>query len=166
MTEEISMFNFSAEIEIIGVNPFVFVPDNILEQLFTQAGKDRGTIPIHGTVNGKAYRQTLVRYSGAWRLYINTTMLKNSPKRIGEMLEMTVCFDPESREIQAPPTFIKALNENKEAKLVFDNLSASRKLEIVRYLARLKTAAILEKNIKRAINFLVGKERFVGRAKP
>lgn len=41
-----------------------------------------------------------------------------------------------------------------------------KKLEIVRYLARLKTEESLEKNIKRAINFLLGNERFVGRYKP
>lgn len=55
---------------------------------------------------------------------------------------------------------------NLEAKKVFDSLSPSRQNEIVRYLARLKNEAVLEKNINRAINFLLGKERFVGRAKP
>ena len=160
------MYKFSATIEIIGVNPFVFVPDKILQQIFNQAGKSTGYIPINGTVIGKPYKQTLVKYKGEWRLYINTTMLKNSPKRIGETIEMTISFDPESREIEPPENFIKALAENPEAKAVFDNLPASKKLEIVRYLARLKTAIVLEKNIKRAINFLLGKERFIGRDKP
>jgi Domain of unknown function (DUF1905)/Bacteriocin-protection, YdeI or OmpD-Associated len=160
------MFRFTAAIEIIGVNPFVFVPDNILQQIFKQADKDIGNIPVNGTINDKPYKQTLVKYSGQYRLYINTNMLKNSPKRIGETIEITVSFDPESREIKPPDNFVKALLENKEAKAIFDGLSASKKLEIVRYLARLKTEEILEKNIKRAINFLLGKERFVGRDKP
>jgi hypothetical protein len=160
------MDSFSAEIEIIGINPFVFVPDDILHNIFQQAGKDKGSIPINGTINGKPYKQTLVKYSGDWRLYINTTMLKNSPKRIGDMIEITIKFDPESREITPPDCFIKALTESEEAKIVFDGLPASRKLEIVRYLARLKTEEVLEKNITRAINFLLGNERFVGRDKP
>jgi hypothetical protein len=160
------MYKFRADIEIIGVNPFVFVPDDILQQIFKQADKNIGHIPINGTINDEPYKQTLVKYSGEWRLYINTSMLKNSPKRIGETIEITISFDPESRDIKLPNDFVKALTENKEAKSVFDGLSASRKLEIVRYLARLKTEEILEKNIKRAINFLLGKERFVGRDKP
>ncbi len=160
------MYKFKAEIEIIGVNPFVFVPDDILQQIFKQAGKSTGYIPINGTINDKPYKQTLVKYSGEWRLYINTTMLKNSPKRVGENIEITVSFDPESREINPPNSFVKALAENDKAKTVFDNLPASRKLEIVRYLARLKTEEVLKKNIKRAINFLLGKERFIGRDKP
>lgn len=62
---------FDAKIEIIGINPFVFVPDAILQNLFKLAGKDKGHIPVKGIINGSPYRQTLVRYSGAWRLYIN-----------------------------------------------------------------------------------------------
>ena len=157
---------FRAEIAIIGVNPFVLVPDDILAEVFKQAGKHKGPIPILGTINGGAYTQTLVKYSGEWRLYINTTMLNDSPKRIGEVIELTISYDPANRDVSPPADFLKALAENETAKTVFDNLPASRRLEIVRYLAKLKTPVVLEKNIKRAINFLLGNERFIGRAKP
>ena len=93
-------------------------------------------------------------------------MLKDSPKRIGETIEISVEFDSESREIEAPEKFKQVLNENYEAKSVFESLTASKKLEIVRYLANLKSEETREKNIKRAIQFLLGKERFVGRDKP
>ncbi len=160
------MFHFKSELNIIGVNPFVFVPDAILHQLFKQAGKEKGHIPITGTINDKPYKQTLVKYLGEWRLYINTTMLRNSPQRIGELIDITISYDSESREIKTPEKFTKALNENPAAKAVFNNLPASRKLEIVRYLSKLKTEEAREKNIERAIHFLLGKERFIGRAKP
>jgi hypothetical protein len=149
---------FKASINIIGINPFVFVPPKILKALFTQAGRDKGPIPIKGSINGNAYRQTLVRYSNEWRLYINTAMLKNSPKRIGELVEITVSFDSGSRDIEMSVEFTKALNANKEAALVFEQLTAYRKKEIVRYLANLKTKESLERNIVKAINFLMGKE--------
>lgn len=158
------MYNFKAEINIIGVNPFVFVPENILFEIFKTAKKDKGQIPIKGTINQKPYTQTLVKFSGEWRMYINTTMLKNSPKRIGETIEITIDFDSVSRAIEAPTKFLEALEKNETAKSVFNELSASRKLEIVRYLARLKSEQALEKNISKAINFLLGKERFVGRS--
>lgn len=160
------MFFFKAKIEIIGVNPFVFVPDDILQQIFILAGKTKGHIPVCGTVNEKPYRQTLVKYYGAWRFYINTSMLKNSPKRIGEMIDLKIIYDTESREISPPESFINALNDDPDAKSVFESLSNSRQNEIVRYLANLKSEETLLKNIKRAINFLNGKERFIGREKP
>lgn len=160
------MQSFKASIEIIGINPFVFVPDAILSVIFKQAGKDKGHIPICGSVNGKPYQQTLVKYSGAWRLYINTIMLKDSPKRIGETIEVSIAFDPNERTIEPHPLLIKALQENKTAKNTFDNLPPSRRKEIIRYISNLKSEESIAKNIAKAIGFLQGENKFVGREKP
>lgn len=157
------VFKFSARIDIIGINPFVFIPQNILESIFEQAQKTKGHIPVKGTINKGPYKQTLLKYSDEWRLYINTTMLKNSPKRIGERISLTIAYDDASREIRPPRKFIVALNKDNEAKKVFATLSPSLKKEIARYLSALKTEESLNRNIDKAINFLKGKERFVGR---
>ena len=160
------MYKFKAIIEIIGVNPFVFVPENILQQIIKKAGKDKSPIQIKGKLNEKPYKQTLVKFQGHWRLYINTTMLKNSPKQVGEMVEISIDFDPETRAIKAPDQFLQALKKDPSIQAVFNNLTPSRKLEIVRYLARLKSEDTLNRNIIRALDFLAGKGRFVGRDKP
>lgn len=160
------MNKFTADIEIIGVNPFVFLPDRVLKNIFKKAHKDKGPIPIRGTINGNPYRQTLVRYRDAWRLYINTTMLKNSPKRIGETIVIAVEFDPVSRNIKPHPKLVTAFKENKEAKKIFDSLPPSRQNEIVRYISFLKTEESVIRNIDKAIQHLIGKGRFVGRGKP
>jgi len=157
---------FSATLEIIVGNPFVFIPSEILDNIFQQANQNKRPIPVRGTINGKQYQQTLVKYSGAWRLYINMKMLKNSPKRIGETIEVEIEFDPSDRTIKPHPKFIQALANNKPAKDVFDKLSPSKQKEIVRYISNLKSETSVDRNVKRAINFLLGKERFVGRDKP
>jgi hypothetical protein len=160
------MRKFKAEIQIIGINPYVFVPEEVLTDIFRQANKDKGAIPIKGTINGSPYKQTLVRFKGNWRLYINMKMLKNSPNRIGETVELFVEFDPVKRIIEPHPTFVKALKENKIAETIFDSLRPSLKLEIVRYISSLKTEESVDKNVSKAINFLLGQGRFVGRDKP
>lgn len=160
------MHPFQATLNLIGINPYIHVPDDILADIFKQAGREKSPIPIRGTLNGTAYRQTLVRYAGAWRLDINTTMLKNSPKRIGEVVELTAQYDPELREVGAPPQFLEALAQHPEAQRVYDSLPASRRLEIARYLANLKTEESLARNTTKAIAFLLGNGRFVGRDKP
>lgn len=154
---------FKAKLDIIGINPFIFVPQPILLTLFKNAGRDKGHIPVCGQVNGKEYQQTLLRYKGEWRLYINTIMLPESPKRIGELIEVSIEFDPRDRTLQPHPDLIKALSQNKKAEAVFQNLAPSQKKEIIRYIYTLKTAASREKNIKLAMGFLMGKNRFVGR---
>jgi hypothetical protein len=161
-----AMHTFTAKIEIIGVNPFVFVPEEILSAIFEAAGKAKGPIPIHGTLNDSPYKQTLVKYSGAWRLYINTFMLKNSPNRIGETIHLTVEFDPSDRSLQPHPKLLLALEDNPEAKAKFESLPPSRKLEIVRYIGFLKTEDSVDRNVLKMLDFLLGKGRFVGRDTP
>ncbi|MGZ3821562.1 MAG: hypothetical protein ACXVB6_13275, partial [Mucilaginibacter sp.] len=73
--------------EIDGALRGIFAPDKEkLSMAATLSGKDKGHIPVCGSVNRKPYKQTLVKYKGEWRFYINSTMLKDSPRRIGEMI--------------------------------------------------------------------------------
>lgn len=157
---------FRAELKIIGINPYVSIPEEILEQIFQAFGKDKGTIPICGKVNKVDYRQTLVKFKGEWRLYINTTILKNSPKRIGEILDVTIDFDHKDRSISMHPKLKAALKKSGTAQKVFEQLPPSRQKEIIRYISFLKTETSVDKNVQRAINFLLANERFIGRDKP
>ncbi|HUP13780.1 MAG TPA: DUF1905 domain-containing protein, partial [Niastella sp.] len=116
------MSKFKAEIQIIGINPYVSVPEKILKDIFKQADKVKGPIPVTGAVNNIPYRQTLVKYKGEWRLYINTTMLKDSPKHIGKIINISIKHDAEPRIIEPPQKFVKVLKANKKAKAVFDGL--------------------------------------------
>ena len=160
------MHHFTAHLEIIVGNPFVFVPVTVLNQIFEVAKQRKGPIPVRGTINGKPYQQTLVRYAGDWRLYINMKMLHDSPRRIGESIEVAIEFDASDRTIAPHPKFTEALASNQAAKAVFDGLSPSKQKEIVRYIANLKTEASVERNVVRAVDFLLGKGRFVGRDRP
>jgi hypothetical protein len=157
------MPKFKATIELIGINPFVFVPEKILATVLQEAGKEKGPIPIKGLINKNPYRQTLVKYAGHWRLYINTIMLKDSPKRIGEIITISIGFDPAERKLKMHSELGKALSKNKTAKENFKKLPASRQQEIIRYISNLKTADSVDRNITRAINFLSGNGSFVGR---
>ncbi|HVU16980.1 MAG TPA: DUF1905 domain-containing protein [Candidatus Didemnitutus sp.] len=155
--------SFSARIEIIGVNPFVHVPDDVLAALFARAKRDRGPIPVCGTIDGHSYRQTLVKYAGHWRFYVNGPMLKATQKKLGEVVTLTVRVDRADRTVPLIPKFAAALRRHAAARRAFAELSPHRQKEIARYLAALKTEESVKRNIVRAIRFLAGKENFVGR---
>ena len=157
---------FSAELEIIDGNPFVAPPAEVLAAIFAAAGRSKGPIPICGTVNDVPYTQTLVRFAGAWRLYVNMQMLPDSPRRIGETIHVTVGFDPSDRSIEPHPLLVEMLDATPAAKLVFDGLAPSRRKEIVRYIDGLKTDESVQRNVARAREFLLGNVRFVGRDHP
>jgi AAA+ ATPase superfamily predicted ATPase len=166
MTSKLKSRSFRAVIEIIGINPFVFLPEDVLEQVFIQANKSKGKIPVKMWIEGHEFPQTLIRYSGHWRLYLNGSMREAANKEVGNEASFEIAFNPVKSEIPVHPRLKNALKANKAAMKVFETLSPSLRLEIVRYIANLKTTASVDRNVQRAINFLLGKERFIGREKP
>ncbi|MEO5999661.1 MAG: DUF1905 domain-containing protein [Chitinophagaceae bacterium] len=157
---------FSEQIQIIGINPFVFLPGKILTVVFMQAGKDKGKIPVKMRIDGHEFNQTLIKYKGYWRLYINTPMRKAAGKDVGDIAKFEIEFDPVKREVPMHPTLKAALTANKDAKNIFTTLAPSLQSEIIRYISHIKTNESIDRNVIRAINFLLGKERFLGRDKP
>ena len=105
------MLSFSRKIHVIGINPCIIPPKKTLAAVFKQAKRDKGPIPVHGTVGGVPYKQTLVKYAGEWRLYINGPMLRDSGLKPGHIARMTIGFDSSSREIPMHPSLAKKLTK-------------------------------------------------------
>jgi hypothetical protein len=160
------MIKFKAKIEMIGVNPFVFLPERVLHEVFKQARKNKGKIPVKMKIDGYEFTQTLIKWRGSWRLYLNTPMRKAAKKDVGDVANFDIAYDPTERVFPMHPKFEKALLENKEAKKVFDSLRPSLQLEINRYFSSLKTESSVDRNVTKAIQFLLGNGRFVARDKP
>jgi hypothetical protein len=163
---DLDMIKFKARIEIIGVNPYVYLPDRVLRWIFVQAGKDKGKIPVRMKIDGHEFPQTLIKWSGAWRLYLNTPMRKAAKKDVGDTANFEIAYDPAKRTVPMHPKFAKALRKNKEAKQVYDSLRPSLQLEINRYFSFLKSEDAVDRNVVKAIKFLLGKGRFVARDTP
>lgn len=151
------MESFTAKILKIGINPYVGLPEDVLKTLFKQADKNKGPIPVRGTLNGKRFEQTLVKYQGAWRLYLNTQMRQEADIDVGDDATVQIEFDPEPRIVPIHPKFARALSKNKEAKAAFEKLAASRQKEILRYLNSMKTEESLVRNVEKVIQNLSGK---------
>ena len=145
---------FSGKIYKIGINPVLDPPDDVLNVIFEQAGRSKGPIPVSGKLNGADFIQTLVKYRGAWRLYINGPMLKNAGLAVGDTASVEIAFDARPREVPIPQRFADALANDPAAKAAFDVLSPSRKKEILKYLGALKTPASLERNIAKLLGQL------------
>src|SRR5215831_537396 len=158
--------SFSSKIQIIGVNPYVLLPASVLKNLFKEAGKNKGPIPVRGTLNENPFTQTLVKYSGRWRLYLNTPMRKTANIDVGDIAMVTIEFEPEQRTVPMHSKLQAALKKNKKANQVFTSLPPSRQKEITRYINNLKTEESVNRNIEKVIKFLLGTERFVGRDTP
>jgi len=157
------MKSFSAKIFKIGINPYVLLPAAVLNELFSKSGKNKGPIPVKGTLNGKEFIQTLVKYSGKWRLYLNTPMRKAAGIDVGDMATVKIEFDSTPRSIPMHPKLQHVLTKNKRAANAFKKLTPYRQKEITRYINSLKTEQSLERNLEKVIQYLLNKEPFLGR---
>ena len=144
---------FSAKIDIIGINPYVPVPLSVLRALFKQYGKERGPIPVQGTIDGKQFKQTLVKFSGAWRLYVNGEMCKAVSVEVGDKVNITLAFDPVSRLIPMHESLGTALDKH-ELRSVFGSLPPHRKKEILRYMHSLKSQEAIDRRVAFVIKYL------------
>lgn len=160
------MHSFSAKIFIIGINPYVLLPAAILKAIFLEAGKDKGPITVKGTIDGHAFIQTLVKYSDKWRLYLNEPMRRACGKDVGDKATFELSYDGIERITLMHPALEAALKKDKKATAIFKQLPPFMQKEIKRYINNLKTPTSVDKNVIRAINFLHGKERFIGRDHP
>ena len=151
------MKSFKAKIEIIGINPYVYIPEPVLEKIFEEAGKKKGPIPVKGLLNGEPFKQTLVRYQGHWRLYLNTPMREAADLLVGDIAKVELRFNPTPPAPRLSDDFTRALEKSKKAKLAFEKLTPSHQREIHRYLHGIKTPETLEKNLKYVMQFLTGK---------
>ena len=151
------MLRFSATIEKLGINPVVDPPDDILAVIHEQAGKSKGPIPVRGTLNRSDFVQTLVKYKGKWRLYVNGKMLKASGLSVGDTGDFEIEFDPAERKVPVPPKFRVALDIDPRVAQAFDKLTPGRQKEILRYLNSMKSEEALERNIERVLDQLRSK---------
>ncbi|MBM9548004.1 DUF1905 domain-containing protein [Leptospira sp. 201903074] len=154
---------FSAKIEIIGINPFVFLPKQILVSLMEQAKTDKGKIRVTLRIDGFQFTQTLVKYSGEWRLYLNTPMRRAAKKNVGDKANFEIRFNPEKKIHPISLELKEALGKNKKAKAKFETLSPSLQNEMMRYISGLKSEKSKKENVDRAILFLLGSGNFLGR---
>lgn len=158
---------FEDKIKIINGNPYVTPPKDILESIFRKAKKDKGPIPVKGKINGSPYKQTLVKYMGDWRLYINGIMLKAAGIKfrdgeirfvVGSKVAIEIAFDAQSRKLPMHPKLQQALAKDEKARTEFQALAPYRKHEILRYLGFLKNDNSIHRNVQRILEHLRGEE--------
>lgn len=157
------MKSFSSKIYIIGINPYILLPASVLTYLFQKAGNDKGAIPVQLKIGGKDFIQNLVKYSGKWKLYLNTPIRKTAGKDVSDMIDIQIDFDGKTRTTPLHTKLRKAFKENPEAKNAFDRLAPSRQKEILRYINFLKTEESVERNIQRVVAHLIKGKPFIGR---
>jgi hypothetical protein len=158
----------TAPVEMVGINPFVLVP---AERATALRAQWRRPMPVLVRINGapeEPWRTNLMpRGDGAFFLYLHGEMRKESNVDVGDVVTAELQFDESYRGGPAhemPRDFQEALDANPAAQANWLELPPSRRKEILRYFASLKTDRAKKRNVARAVHVLSGEsDRFMAR---
>jgi hypothetical protein len=161
--------NFRAPIEIRGINPYVAISAARAARLKPDW---RGPMPVRVQINGQPkspHRINLMPAGdGGYFLYLDAKVRKASDTKVGDTVRVTLDFNPGYRggpDQPMPRWFSAALKANPAAKQGWAALPPSRRKEILRYFARLKSEVARARNLEKALHVLAGgKARFMARA--
>jgi len=163
-----SALHFRSKIQINGINPFVAVDAARAAQL--KPGW-RKPLPVQIRINGKPDAPWAInmmpRGDGSFYLYLHEQVRSASATKVGDVVDVEVRFDEDYRAGPAHPMpewFSEALDGNDRARQGWDALPPSRKKEILRYFAQLKSQEAKTRNVTQALHVLAGgKARFMAR---
>jgi hypothetical protein len=164
-----SALRFRSEIQINGINPYVFVSATRVARLHKSWRKP---LPVRVRINGqpeKPWRINLMPIgNGGFYLYLHGDVRKASGTKVGDTVTVELEFDGEYRSGPAhpmPSPFRAALKKNQYAMQAWRDLIPSRQKEILRYFSYLKSPEARARNLERVIHVLAGgKARFMGRS--
>ena len=170
--------HFLATIYKVWIMRHVDVPDDVASALIAEMRRATGAnrkgassaappkhIPVIATVNHKFVQTTLVPAgAGRYRLTLNTALRRAGRADAGEVIGVTLAYDPNSREIDAPSEYLAALTRNALAKKEFDRLPPGHKRQLLSYYLKVKSSAARARAIEKTIDHL--RERALLRTKP
>lgn len=159
---------FRSVIRLNAINPYVLVTAGRARRLRPGWKKP---MPVLVQVNGEPnppWRVNMMPVGeGGFYLYLNGVVRKASATAVGDRVEISLSFDEGYRGgpmHETPPEFAHGLAREPRARAAWGDLPPSRKKEILRYFAMLRSDEAKRRNIEKAIRVLSGaEERFLGR---
>src|SRR5712691_12245004 len=164
-----AVLHFSSVIRIRAPNPYILVTASQAKSI--KPGW-RKPLPVLVRINGKPAEPWRINMmpvgDGSFYLYLHGKIRKASGTKVGDRVEIELRFDAKYRngpQHPVPAWFRAALRKNPQALKNWEALIPSRKKEILRYFARLKSPEARAHNLERALHVLSGRKgRFMARA--
>src|SRR6266851_2480294 len=163
-----TVLRFSSIIKIRQPNPYIFVTP---AQAKAIKPSWRKPLPVLVRINGRPAEPWRINMmpvgDGSFYLYLHGDVRRASGTKVGDRVQVEVRFDAEYRngpQHPMPSWFKAALRKSPRAAKNWEALIPSRKKEILRYFARLKSLEARERNLERALYVLSGRKgRFMAR---
>jgi len=152
---------FQGVIQIRGINPFIQMSRTRAEGIKPGWRKPLPVVMrINGMPAGGCRTNMMPAGDGNFYLYLNGVVRAEAGVGMGDRVRVEIAFDEQYRsgpQHPMPAWFRRALKQNPRAGKNWELLIPSRKKEVLRYFARLKSPDARERNLARAVDALSGK---------
>jgi hypothetical protein len=141
---------------------FVVVPEKTADAVGLVYGAR-----VRGTLNGVAYRSSLMKYGGIFHLGVHKATLEKAGVEPGARVEVTIELDDEPLPTDTvPDDLAKAIAKNPAAKAGWEVLRPSHKREHVQAVLDAKKPETRARRIEKAIEMLAATKPKAAKKKP
>ena len=146
------MTKFKAKIEPVkGGGHYVLVPDDVAEK-----AKLAYRARVRGTVDGVAYRSSLMKYSGRFHMGVHKATLAAAGVKAGDTVAIAIEVDDAPLPGDTlPPELVAAFRKDARARAAWEKLAPSHRREHVKAIDEAKKPETRKTRIERTLKMLV-----------
>jgi hypothetical protein len=132
-----------------GVVAAIEPPVDVIEYFGTRA-----RVPIRGTINGFAFRSSLMPCGGARMMPVNQTLCRGAGVAPGDVVDVVMERDEEERTVEAPLELRRELAKSKTAQGRWDVLAFTHKKEMANSISGAKQEETKKRRLVKVMQVL------------
>ena len=122
----------------------------------------RARVPARGTINGFAFRSSLMPMGGCHRMVVNKQMRDAAGVKAGDIVSVVLERDDAARTVDPPPLLKKELAKNKTARENWEKLPFTHQKEMVRSITDVKQEETRQRRFAKVMDVLTNGKKWTG----
>jgi hypothetical protein len=122
----------------------------------------RGRVAVRGTINGFAFRSSLMPMGGCHMMPVNKALCVGAGAGPGDIVEVVMERDVEERTVEAPPELKRELAKSKTAQANWEKMSFTSKKEIAISIRGAKQEETRVRRLAKVMGILKSGEKWAG----
>jgi len=122
----------------------------------------RGRVAVRGTINGFAFRSSLMPMGGCHKMAVNKNMREGAGVKAGDMVKVVLERDEAERTVEIPPLLKKELAKSKTATANWEKNSYSNRKEMARSIVEVKQEETRARRVAKVMDVLKNGKKWAG----
>jgi hypothetical protein len=122
----------------------------------------RARVPVRGTINGYAFRSSLMPMGGGYCIAVNKTMREGAKVKVGDEVDVVLERDEEARTVEAPAALARELKKNKAARERWEELAYTTKKEMALAITGAKQDETKKRRLAKVMSVLESGAKWTG----